>query len=55
MHWIVAMIPVPFIVVWNCWALPDIFLLFSFPIPRKSTVLSIYLKKMRFVARKAPD
>ena len=35
--------------------LQDIFLLFSFPIPRKSTVLSIYLKKMRFVARKAPD
>ncbi len=39
---------------WSYWGLPDIFLLFSFPSLRKSTAFAISLKKMRFVARKAP-
>ena len=43
LHWIVAMIPVPFIVVWNCWALQDMFQLFSFLTLQKSTAFTILL------------
>ena len=53
LHWIVATIPVPFIAVWNCWELPDIFLLFSFQTLRKSTAFTICPKKMRFVVQRA--
>ena len=55
LHWIVATIPTPFIVVWSCWGLLDISLLFSFPTLRKSTAFPISPKKIRFVVRKVPS
>ena len=55
LHWIVATIPAPFIAVWNCWALQDIFLPFRFPILRKSMAFTIYPKKMHFVVRRAQN
>ena len=53
LHWIVSTIPAPFIAVWNCWALQDIFLPFSFPTLLKSTAFTICPRKMLFVVRRA--
>lgn len=55
LHWIVAMIPVLFIVAKNYWVSLDIFLPFNFPILRKNTAFTIFPKKMRFVVRKVPS
>ena len=55
LHWIVATIPVPFIADWNCWALQDIFLPFSFPTLLKSTAFTICPRKMLFVVRRAQN
>ena len=55
LHWIVAMIPALFIAAWNCWALQDIFLLFSFPTLLKSMAFTIYPRKMHFVVRRAQN
>ena len=55
LHWIVAMISVPFIADWNYWALQAIFLLFSFPTLLKSMAFTISPKKIHFVVRRAQN
>ena len=44
-----------FIAVWNCWALQDIFLPFSFPTLLKSTAFTTYPRKTHFVVRRAQN
>ena len=49
------MILVQFIAAWSSLALPDIFPLFSSPIPLKSMDFLIYPKKMHFLVQKESD
>ena len=49
------MILVQFIAAWSYLALPDIFPLYSSPIPLKSMDFLIYPKRMRFLVQKESD